>query len=128
MAKKNVPFILKANILKFRSTDNGAYFTIVASARNNNTALQHKTYIIKDKNNSIVDNNQGIVDGYYKYTSPEIFIENKNNISNIIELIRGYTITVNAEVILNNPDGGLKGEYFNLTKEIDTSIIGDIEQ
>lgn len=123
-----VPFILKANILKFRSTDNGAYFTIVASARNNNTALQHKTYIIKDKNNSIVDNNQGIVDGYYKYTSPEIFIENKNNISNIIELIRGYTITVNAEVILNNPDGGLKGEYFNLTKEIDTSIIGDIEQ
>lgn len=123
-----VPFILKANIFKFRITDNGAYFTIVASARNYNAALQHKTYIIKDKNNSIVDNNQGVADGYYKYTSPEIFIENKNNTSNIVELIKGYTMTVNAEVILNSPDGGLKGENFSLTKEIDTSIIGDIKQ
>lgn len=120
-----VPFAVRANILRFREIEEGVYFTFVANLQYG-TAIEGKTFIIKDANNKVIDFNGGKIEGYDKYISSEIFIEKKNYVENVLEFVKGYKITVSAKVLVDNDNGGMELKEFSVTKDINTLIVGDI--
>lgn len=120
-----VPFVVKANILSTRSTADGAYFVFVTTIKTND-AIENKTFVIKDENDKIVDNNGGTMEGNHKYISPEIFVRRTTNMSNIVESVKKYKITVSGDMPIWDHTG-VKMEKYSVTKNINTSVIGDLD-